>query len=41
LKVDLAQKGVAVYASLSGAARALGRFAAYHAFLKDHAQFEK
>jgi acyl-CoA synthetase (NDP forming) len=41
LKVDLAQKGVAVYASLSGAARALGRFAAYHSFLRDRAQFEK
>jgi acyl-CoA synthetase (NDP forming) len=39
LKIELAQKGLAVYNSLSGASRALFRFSAYHAFQKEMAQF--
>ena len=39
LGFELAQKGVAVYNSLSGASRALYRFSAYHTFQKESAQF--
>jgi len=35
LKIELAQRGVAVYNSLSGAARALAKFAEYHHFLRE------
>ena len=41
LKFELAQKGVAVYNSLSGASRALYRFSAYHAFKNEIDQFNE
>ena len=37
LEIELPQRGVAVYASLTAAARALYRFAEYHRFMKDTA----
>lgn len=37
LQVELPQKGVAVYSSLTAAARALSRFAEYHRFLRETA----
>ena len=35
LQVELSQKGVAVYSSLSGASRALARFYEYHRFQRE------